>query len=205
MCSSILVGVLLPTPPPPPPTYNAVPPPGASTDAPPATRPPPPTSSKPEADPTVTRGKFPPGFSTYVNRAFAACSTSEEREKIHEYLDVELNKIFNDKKQWEIDWETFPLPKYVHSAGYIEILYNIIIICIFPPRFLLGKKRPASRWDTPSPSTEVMTRDSPITSRMGGVDNESGDEDDALPVAFGRGRGKKRKKNKGKNKGKNSK
>lgn len=109
-------------------------------------------------------------------------------------------------------------------------------------RFLLGNKRPASRWDTPSPSSEVtsrgppitariggaggdsmsrgspitlrmggagsesMSRGPPITARMGGAGGDSGDDDDnALPVAFGRGRGKRRKKNKGKNKGKNSK
>ena len=112
---SSLLGVLLPTP---SPSYNAVPPPGAaSAEATPPSRPPvlpTPSSSSTKtdtADPTATRGKFPPGFSTYVNRAFAACTTADEREKVHEYLDVELNKIFNEKKQWEIDWDTFPLPR----------------------------------------------------------------------------------------------
>ena len=69
-------------------------------------------------------------------------------------------------------------------------------------RFLLRNQKPASRWDTPSPSTELMTRDSPIAPAMGGVDNmESGDDANMLPVAFGRGRGKRKKKGKkGKNK-----
>ena len=108
------VEVLLPTP---PPSYNAVPPPGApSTEATPPIRPPAPSTPSSSAttddsDPTATKGKFPPGFSTYVNRAFSACSTSDEREKVHEYLDIELNKIFNEKKQWEIDWDTYPLPR----------------------------------------------------------------------------------------------
>ena len=110
------LGVLLPTP---SPSYNAVPPPGtASAEATPTSRPsapPAPSSSssaKPDAggQPTA-RGKFPPGFSTYVNRAFAACATPDEREKVHEYLDVELNKLFNDNKQWEVNWDTYPLPR----------------------------------------------------------------------------------------------
>lgn len=45
-----------------------------------------------------------------------------------------------------------------------------------------------------------MTRDSPATPTMGGVvdKNDSGDDDNVLPLAFGRGRGKKKKKNKAK-------
>lgn len=95
--------------------------------------------------------------------------------------------------------------KEIFSQNHVCIIsFNPKLCILF--RFLLGNKRPASRWDTPSPSTELMTRGPPATSSMGGVNNDSGDDDDnALPVAFGRGRGKKRKKNKGKNKGKNSK
>ena len=65
-------------------------------------------------------------------------------------------------------------------------------------RFLLASKRPASRWDTPSPSKELIGRGSPLppAPAMTGVDNDSGEED-MLPLAFGRGRGKRRKKNKG--------
>lgn len=109
-------GVLLPTP---STTYNAVPPPGApATEATPPSRPSaPPTSSSSSAkqetgDSPAPRGKFPPGFSTYVNRAFAACTTSDQREKVHKYLDVELNKLFTENKQWEINWDTYPLPRY---------------------------------------------------------------------------------------------
>ena len=111
-------GVLLPTP---SPSYNAVPPPGTAPEATPTspsrlTAPPSSSSSakpdKPDtADPPAKKGKFPPGFSTYVNRAFAACTTSEERERVHEYLDTELNKLFNENKQWEINWDTYPLPR----------------------------------------------------------------------------------------------
>ena len=125
---SLPLGVLLPTP---SPSYNAVPPPGApSTEATPPTRPsaPPtsPSSAKPDTgDPSpAPRGKFPPGFSTYVNRAFAACTTSDQRERVHKYLDVELNKLFTENKQWEINWDTYPLPRYATSASILMYMYT---------------------------------------------------------------------------------
>ena len=82
----------------------------------------------------------------------------------------------------------------------MSMIFKMFITYVF--RFLLRNKKPASRWDTPSPSKELMIRDSPIVPAMGGViNNESGDEANQLPVAFGRGRGKKKKKGKqGKNK-----
>ena len=99
---------------------------------------------------------------------------------------------------------------YVELLASLKSLYpcrcmhGAISICAyFIYRFLLANKRPASRWDTPSPSKELIGRGSPLqpSPAMTGVDNDSGDED-VLPLAFGRGRGKRRKKNKGK-KGKN--
>lgn len=111
-CSS---GILQPMP---PPSCNAAPPPdghnGKHTSAPSQL----PAQGQGAQDDSSTKnkkGKFPPGFSTYVNRAFAACSTPEEREKVHEYLDVELNKVFNENRQWAIDWASYPLPRLVLS------------------------------------------------------------------------------------------
>ena len=116
MCACHSSGILLPTV---PPSYNAVPPPdghsskctSAPSPAHTGGRPPQSQGAQDDSGAKNKKGKFPPGFSTYVNRAFAACSTAEEREKVHEYLDAELNKVFNENRQWGIDWETYPLPR----------------------------------------------------------------------------------------------
>ena len=117
VCSVVQIRLLLPlgvVPTPSTPSrqsYNAVPPPGTHSEATPPSQPP--SSTQPERDQPAPQGKFPPGFSTYINKAFASCSTAEERDKLHKYLDNEMNKLFSDKKQWEIDWDSYPLPRYV--------------------------------------------------------------------------------------------
>lgn len=50
-------------------------------------------------------------------------------------------------------------------------MLNIESLIFF--RFLLGNKRSASRWDTPSPSNESMSRGPPVAARMGGAGNDS--------------------------------
>lgn len=47
---------------------------------------------------------------SYISRAFDACSTDQERDRIHHFLQVELLEIFKENKQWSINWDTYPLP-----------------------------------------------------------------------------------------------
>lgn len=54
--------------------------------------------------------KWPPKFKGYVQRAFAAAVSDSDKEYVHRVLDEELNRMFADKKQWEIDWDSYPLP-----------------------------------------------------------------------------------------------
>lgn len=53
---------------------------------------------------------MPPKMKDYVTRAFASASNEEDRERIHQFLDNTLNKIFAENKQWSIDWDRYPMP-----------------------------------------------------------------------------------------------
>ena len=53
---------------------------------------------------------MPPKLKNYVARAFASAKNEDEREQIHQHLDVTLNKIFAEKRQWDLDWDNYPLP-----------------------------------------------------------------------------------------------
>ncbi len=63
-----------------------------------------------------TVDKWPPKLKEYVARAFSACTKEGEREYVHRVLDDELNKMFADKTQWSIDWDTYPLPTSVRLS-----------------------------------------------------------------------------------------
>lgn len=54
--------------------------------------------------------KMPPKLKSYVARSFGSAKNEEERELIHKHLDATLNKVFAEKRQWEVDWDSFPLP-----------------------------------------------------------------------------------------------
>lgn len=126
-----------------------------------------------------------------LTRAFNACSNEKDREYVHHVLDEELNRLFSENKQWNIDWDSYPLPtERIHKA------------------------RSSSRWDTPPPSELVSEATPTIASSVsrrgkggllgdrpalnqgghgigrGSLVGESG--------AVGRGRGKKRRGKKGK-------
>ena len=54
--------------------------------------------------------KMPKKMKDYVNRAFASAASEEERDLIHQHLDIRLNEIFAKNEQWGIDWDHFPMP-----------------------------------------------------------------------------------------------
>lgn len=38
---------------------------------------------------------------------------------MQEFLQVELRKIFEDDRQWTINWDTYPLPMYASTNSMV--------------------------------------------------------------------------------------
>ena len=47
-------------------------------------------------------------------RSFASCQSEEEKTQVEQYLKVEINEMFRDKRVWQIDWSIEPLPLLVN-------------------------------------------------------------------------------------------
>ncbi|KAL5473074.1 hypothetical protein EMCRGX_G027515 [Ephydatia muelleri] len=122
---------------------------------------------------------WPPALKSYIHRAFAACNTTADRDKVEQFLRVELNTIFAEGKQWQINWNSYPLPSDSN----------------FSTR---GQK---SRWDTPSPSSEDPKMSSQqqhsVLEEVEEEEEEKGEE--ANRIMQGKEVFKKFKKKKGKN------
>lgn len=43
-------------------------------------------------------------------RAFENCETEKEKTRVEQYLKVEINEMFRDKRVWTVDWSKEPLP-----------------------------------------------------------------------------------------------
>ena len=46
----------------------------------------------------------------YMLRSFEACVNEDDKSQVERYLKIEINEMFRDKRVWQIDWSSEPLP-----------------------------------------------------------------------------------------------
>ena len=49
-------------------------------------------------------------FRDYLKRSFEVCENAEDRDRVENYLKVEISQMFDDGRVWDIHWESEPLP-----------------------------------------------------------------------------------------------
>ena len=45
----------------------------------------------------------------YIKRVFQSCSSERDKDKMQELLKEKLDKVMNEERQWEIDWDREPM------------------------------------------------------------------------------------------------